>query len=193
MAEAFHQFLISRAHAGMKGHVFQLDPVGLAARRAPELAESSGGISISTVRSGVIRLVASSESSQQHLDIEPPAEALVGDRGVEIAVAQDRFVRPARPERSRSATCWARSALISSASASGSIALAGSRQIWRIRSPNGVPPGSRVTRTFSPRARRSSFNAAMSVDFPAASMPSNVINTAVDSPSGCQAPGVPIV
>src|SRR5581483_9302213 len=70
-----------------------------------------------------------------------------------------------------SATCWARSAAISSASADGAIADdPGSRTSSRIRLPMSVPPGSRV-RT----APRSAASLAAWVDLPDASPPSKTM------------------
>src|SRR5579884_1621339 len=47
----------------------------------------------------------------------------------------------------------------------------------RIASPAGVPPGSRATTSSCPCARNARSTAAMTVDFPLPSMPSNVMNT----------------
>src|SRR5579884_4156042 len=76
-----------------------------------------------------------------------------------------------------SATSCARAAFSSITSATGSMLSAGSRKTARKESPRGVPPGSLVTRTTSPPFLRSSASAAISVDFPAASMPSKVTST----------------
>ena len=79
-----------------------------------------------------------------------------------------------------SATSWARAALNSSASARG-VDRAGrrtprSRSSARTRSPSGVPPGSRVSRTTWPRPPSSSASRRASTVLPAPSGPSSVMN-----------------
>ena len=124
LAEALGQLKYPGPDALVKRAVFALHPVG-ADRRAScrtreRQAPVSTGMSSSSVRSGVTGSVASSESSSSTLDVESAPEPLIGDGRVEVAVAQDRLPGPRR-RGDDVATCWARSALISSASASGSM------------------------------------------------------------------------
>src|SRR5688500_12165422 len=70
------------------------------------------------------------------------------------------------------ATCSAREARNSRASVAGTMSPAGSRRSERMRSPVGVPPGSRTTRCGTPRDRSSSARRVIWVVLPAPSGPS---------------------
>ena len=140
------------------------------ARRRAARARRSGSSSSTNVRSGIEAAGRDRVQLADGVDPEPARGALVGERRVDVAVADDpgaaqraragsraRRARRARRRRARPRP----TALISGPSSSSS----------RIRSPSGVPPGSRTATTSCPCPRAHSASSAACVVLPEPSMP----------------------
>ncbi|KXK00146.1 MAG: hypothetical protein UZ03_NOB001002878 [Nitrospira sp. OLB3] len=111
----------------------------------------------------------------QHGEVQSPAVALVGQRGVGKAVTEDHAPRASAGSMT-CATCWRRAANTRKASVSGATGSpVRSRRTARIFSANGVPPGSLVSTVRYPWLRNRSAKSLAWVDLPQPSIPSSVM------------------
>jgi hypothetical protein len=144
---------------------FTLDPVGIVTTLARGLVErhldQEGPVWKQVPGRSEVEL-------EDALHAEPTGKSLIGQRGIDVAIAEDvlaaRLSRPDDLVDELGAGCREESSL-------------GPPRIRsRIFSPRAVPPGSRVSRTCRPSARSRSARRRTCVDLPEPSTPSNVMN-----------------
>ena len=168
---------IALADAAVETEILRFEPSLVrrrcALRERARARPSSSRRSNSSVRSGLSDSGGPGVESAEPVEIQKPAESLIGERRIGVAVAEHDLLLRSSAGRITSITCCRREAANRNSLRERIELDSRSSRIARMRSADGVPPGSLVTHGI-PRShlgRRRNW-----VVFPDPSIPSNVIN-----------------